>query len=142
VLGASECQAQLGGQGRSQAQLGNEKWWIWMKISPSLAIFSTIAGLCFVAMVAVTFVWMYVPTRIVYQESSPVKTERYSIEVREHGHPYFITPKQKQVLDLIRFYTPVIWFSGFGYLFFFFALGGFERLRLLQRRPAAGGGSP
>ena len=111
-----------------------------MKIRMSLAICTAIAGLCLVAMVAVTFVWMFVPTRIVYRESSPVKTERYSIEVREHGHSYFLTPKQKQALDLIRFYTPVIWFSGFGYLFLFTALGGFERLRLLQRRPARGGG--
>jgi len=104
-----------------------------MKITLSLALFTTIAGLCLVAMVAVTLVWMYLPTRIIYQESSPVKTERYSVEVREHGHSYFITPGQKYIIDLIRFYTPVIWFSCCGYLFLFTALGGFERLRLLQR---------
>ncbi|MHB8070087.1 MAG: hypothetical protein ACYDIC_19515 [Desulfobaccales bacterium] len=112
-----------------------------MKISLPLAICTTIAGLCLAAMLAVTLVWMYVPTRIVYQESSPVRTERYSIEVKEHGHPYFLTPGQKHTLDLIRFYTPVIWFSCFGYLFLFTALGGFERLRLLKRRVAVNGPS-
>lgn len=110
-----------------------------MKISLSLAICTTIAAFCLAAMLAATLVWMYVPTRIVYQESSPVKTERYSVEVREHGQPYFITPGQKYIIDLIRFYTPVIWFSGCGYLFLFTALGGFERLRLLQR-PGRGNG--
>ena len=77
---------------------------------------------------------MHVPISIVYQESSPVQTETYTIEVRQHGQAYFVTPAQKQALDLISFYTPVIWFSCFGYLFFFTALGGFERLRLLKRR--------
>jgi amino acid transporter len=107
-----------------------------------LAIFTTIAALCFIAMLAVTVIWMYVPTRIVYQESSPVRTESYSVEVKEHGHSYFLTPKQKQVVDLIRSYTPIIWFSCFGYLFLFTAFGGFERLRLLGRRTPVTGGSP
>jgi hypothetical protein len=102
------------------------------KCSLALAIFSTIAALCLIALLAVTGIWMSVPTRIVYQESSPVKTELDPIEVREHGHPYFITPAQKQRLDRIRFYTPIIWFSCFGYLYLFTAFGGFERLRLLQ----------
>ena len=101
---------------------------------PYLAIFTTLAALCLVAMLAVTAVWMYVPTRIVYQESSPVKTESYSIEVREHGQAYFVTQKQKYLLDLIRAYTAIIWFSCFGYLFLFTAFGGFARLRLLQRQ--------
>ena len=112
-----------------------------MKISLALAVFTTIAAFCFAAMVAVTFAWMYVPTRIVYRESSPLKTASYSIEVREHGRSFFITPRQKYIVDSVRFYTPIIWFSGFGYLFLFFAFGGFERLRLLQRR-SAGGGNP
>jgi hypothetical protein len=107
-----------------------------------LAIFSTIAVLCFIAMLTVTFAWMFVPTRIIYQESSPVMTDSYNIEVREHGHSYFLTPKQKQVVDLVRFYTPVIWFSCFGYLFLFTAFGGFARLRLLRGRTAVTGGSP
>ncbi len=113
-----------------------------MKTSISLTIFTAIAALCLVAMLAVTVIWMYLPTRIVYRESSPVKTERYAIEVREHGQPYFLTPGQKQILDLIRFYTPIIWFTCFGYLFLFTALGGFARLRLLQRRPVVGNGPP
>jgi len=108
-----------------------------LKISLSLAICTAIAALCFLAMLAVTLVWMHVPTRIVYHQSSPVRTETYSVEVREHGQSFFVTPGQKQALDLIRFYTPVIWFSCFGYLFLYTALGGFERLRLLKRRLSA-----
>ena len=99
-----------------------------------MKVFSIIALLCFVAMLAVTLIWMFVPIKIVYQESSPVQTKTYAIEVRQHGQAYFVTPAQKQALDLISFYTPVIWFSCFGYLFFFTAFGGFERLRLLKRR--------
>jgi len=113
-----------------------------MKSTISLAIFTALAVLCLAAMLAVTVIWMFLPARIVYQESSPVKTETYSIEVREHGWPYYVTPGQKQALDLIRSYTPVIWFSGFGYLFFFTAFGGFARLRLLQRRAAGADGPP
>jgi hypothetical protein len=107
-----------------------------MKNHLYLAIFSTIAALCFIAMLLVTFAWMYLPTRIVYQESSPVRTETSPIEVKEHGHSYFLTPGQKRTIDLIRFYTPIIWFSGFGYLFLFTAWGGFARLRLLGRQAA------
>ncbi len=103
-----------------------------------LAIFTTLAALCFLAMLALTAIWMYVPIRIVYQESSPVKTESYTIEVKEHGHSYFLTPKQKYILDLIRSYTSIIWFSCFGYLFLFTAFGGFARLRLLRRQSAGG----
>ncbi len=107
-----------------------------------LANFSTLAALCFLAMLAVTFIWMYVPTRIIYQESSPIQTARNSVEVREHGHSTFLTPGQKQVVDLIRFYTPIIWFACFGYLFLFTAFGGFARLRLLQRQRAEVGSPP
>lgn len=113
-----------------------------LKISLSLAIFTSLAAFCFLAMLAVTLVWMHVPTRIVYHKSSPVRTETYSVEVREHGHSFFVTPGQKRSLDLIRFYTPIIWFSCFGYLFLFTALGGFERLRLLKRRRAAANNPP
>jgi hypothetical protein len=98
-----------------------------------LALSSTIAAFCFIGMLAVTVIWMFVPIRIIYQESSPVKTESYAIAVMQHGKAYFVTPGQKQVLDLIHCYTPVIWFSCFGYLFLFTVFGGFERLRLLQR---------
>ncbi len=85
-------------------------------------------------MLAVTGSWMYVPTRIIYQESSQVRTETYPIEVKEHGHSYFLTLKQKYVVDLVRSSTPIIWFSCFGYLFLFTACGGFQRLRLAQRQ--------
>jgi hypothetical protein len=74
-----------------------------MKSHLYLAIFTTIAGLCLVAMLAVTGIWMNVPNRIIYQESSPVRTERYSIEVMEHGKAYFVTPEQKQTLDRIHY---------------------------------------
>ncbi|MBI4795494.1 MAG: hypothetical protein HY790_06585 [Deltaproteobacteria bacterium] len=115
-----------------------------MKISTSLAICTAIAGLCLVAMLAVTFAWMYVPTRIVDRESSPVKP---SITPSRFGSTatHTLSPLSKSIpstLFVIRFYTPIIWFSCFGYLFLFTALGGFERLRLLRRRPAAGGGPP
>jgi hypothetical protein len=107
-----------------------------------LVIFTTIAFLCFIAMLAVTATWMYVPIRIVYQESSPVKTEAYTIEVRQHGQAYYVTPKQKYILDLIHSYAAMIWFSCFGYLFLFTAFGGFERLRLLQRQRVEDGSPP
>ncbi len=112
-----------------------------MKSHFYLTIFTILAALCFTAMAAVTAIWMYVPIRIVYQESSPAKTELYSIEVRQHGQAYYVTPKQKYLLDLVRNYTAIIWFGCFGYLFLFTAFGGFARLRLLQRQ-RAGGGSP
>jgi hypothetical protein len=99
---------------------------------PYLAIFATLAFLCLAAMLMVTVIWMYLPIRIVYQESSLVRTELSPIEVKEHGHSYFLTPAQKRALDLIRFYTPIIWFSCFGYLYLFFMFGGFARLRLLK----------
>ena len=102
-----------------------------------LPICAALAALCFIAMLAVTAIWMYVPTRIVYRESSPVRTEVYAIEVREHGQAYFVTQKQKYILDLIRSYTSIIWFSCFGYLFLFVMFGGFARLRLLQRQKTA-----
>ncbi len=101
---------------------------------PPLTIFTTLAALCFIAMLVVTFTWMFVPTRIVYQESSPLKTERYTVEVRQHGHSYYLTPGQKRLIDLIRFYTPIVWFGCFAYLFLFTAFGGFARLQLLRRR--------
>lgn len=101
---------------------------------PYLAIFTSIAAICFIVMLAVTIIWMHVPTRIIYQESSLVRTELYAVEVREHGQSYFLTPGQKRIIDLIRSCTPIIWFSCFGYLFFFTALGGFARLRLLRRQ--------
>ena len=104
-----------------------------------LMVFTTLAALCLPAMLAVTIIWMHVPTRIVYQESWREWTEEYHIEVKEHGHSYFLTPGQKRTIDLIRFYTPVLWFSCFGYLFLFTAFGGFERLRLLQRQKSRAG---
>ena len=104
-----------------------------MKNHLALAICSALALLCFIAMLAVTAIWMYVPVRIVYQESSPVRTESYAIAVRQHGRAYYVTPQQQYLLDLIHAYTAIIWFSCFGYLFLFTALGGFARLRLLKR---------
>ena len=85
-------------------------------------------------MLAVTAIWMYVPIRIIYQESSLVRTEFYAVEVREHGQSYFVTQKQKYLLDLIRAYAALIWFSCCGYLLLFTMFGGFARLRLLRRR--------
>jgi len=110
-----------------------------MKSHLYLVIFTILAAICLLAMLAVTIIWMSVPTRIIYQESSLVRTQEYPFEVMEHGHSYFLTPKQKHTVNLIRFYTPIIWFSGFGYLLLFTAFGGFARLRLLQRQKSRAG---
>jgi hypothetical protein len=105
-----------------------------MKNHIYLAIFTTLAVLCFLIMLTATGIWMNVPTRIIHHESSLGWTESHSIEVKQHGHAYFITPDQKLTLDRVRFYTPIVWFSCFAYLFLFTAFGGFERLRLLGRQ--------
>jgi len=54
-----------------------------------------VGALAFLAMLAVTLIWMTVPERIVYQESSTVQTPAFSVEVTQHGKSYFVTPEQK-----------------------------------------------
>jgi hypothetical protein len=100
--------------------------------TPGLAVASVLAGVCLLAMLVATVTWMTVPIQIVYQQSSPVQTEQYSVEVVEHGNSYFLTPVQKENLDFVRRQTPIVWFACAGYLFFYWAFGGFEALRRLH----------
>ena len=89
-----------------------------------------LGGLAMAAMTAMVFMWMTVPVRIVYRESSPILTDVYRVEVREHGHSHFITPAQKQKLDQVRNGTPVVVFGGFTTAFLTIVVGAAARLRI------------
>jgi ammonia channel protein AmtB len=84
----------------------------------------------FLAMLAVTVIWMTVPERIVYRESSRVQTTAYTIEVKQHGTSFFVTPAQKETLDHISNYTPWVWFGGFAVAVAAIVVGAAARLRL------------
>jgi hypothetical protein len=81
-------------------------------------------------MVATTLVWMSVPVRIVYRESSQIRTELYSVEEKQHGQSFFLTPAQKKLLERIRWATPVTWFSCAGVIFVAILAGAAARLRM------------
>ena len=68
----------------------------------------------FLAMLTATAVWMTVPQRIVYRESSPMPSPVFSVEVTQHGTSFFVTPAQKKTSDRISNGTPVVWFGAFG----------------------------
>jgi hypothetical protein len=87
-------------------------------------------GLAFLAMLAATAIWMTVPERIVYRESSPVQTPAYNIEVKQHGASFFVTPSQKETLDRISNGTPWVWFGGFAVAVAAILVGAAARLRL------------
>jgi Mn2+/Fe2+ NRAMP family transporter len=87
-------------------------------------------GLAFLAMATVTAIWMAVPVRIVYQESSPVQTPAFSVEVRQHGKSYFVTPAQKKTLDRITTRTPIVWFGSLCVVVLAILAGAGARLRL------------
>jgi hypothetical protein len=87
-------------------------------------------GLAFLAMLTVTVAWMTVPERIVYRESSPVKSEVSSVEVREHGQSYYLTVEQKQALDRVRSSTPIVWFVGFAVAFLSIVAGAAALLKM------------
>ena len=70
-----------------------------------------VGALAFLVMLAVTVRWMTVPIRIVYQESSPVQTPAFSVEVKQHGKSFFVTPGQKKTFDRITNDTPIVWFG-------------------------------
>jgi ammonia channel protein AmtB len=89
-----------------------------------------VGGLAFLAMLAVTVIWMTVPERIVYRESSPVQTSAFRIEVKQHGTSFFVTPAQKETLDRISSGTPWIWFGGFAIAVAAIVVGAAARLRL------------
>lgn len=52
-------------------------------LTPGLALTSVLAGVCILTMLIVTVTWMTVPIQIIYQQSSLVQTDDYSIEVVE-----------------------------------------------------------
>ena len=101
-------------------------------LTPGLALTSVLAGVCFLTMLVVTVTWMTGPIQIIYQQSSLVQTDEYSIEVVEHGTSYYLTPVQKENLDLVRRQTPVVWFACAGYLYLSTALGGLGALLELR----------
>ena len=84
-------------------------------------------------MLAVTVIWMTVPERIVYQESSLVQTPSFSLEVKQHGKSYFVTPGQKKTLDRITNGTPIVWFSSLAVAVLAILVGAGARLRLPER---------
>jgi Mn2+/Fe2+ NRAMP family transporter len=87
------------------------------------------------AMTVGVFTWMTVPSRIVYRESSPAQSDSHSVEVREHGQSYYLTPAQKRELDRVRTRTPVIMLGGFVVVFLAIVAGAAARLRI--KGPAA-----
>jgi hypothetical protein len=86
--------------------------------------------LAFLAIVAVTVIWMTVPERIIYRESSLVQTQVFGVEVKQHGRSYFITPGQKKTLDSITNGTPVVWFSSLAVAVLAILVGAGARLRM------------
>ena len=92
-----------------------------------------VGALAFLAMLAVTVIWMTVPERIVYQESSPVQTPTFSVEVKQHGKSYFVTPEQKKSLDRLTNGTPIVWFSSLIVAVLAILVGAGARLRLPER---------
>jgi len=100
-------------------------------MSRRILLAAVVAGtLAFLAMLAVTVIWMTVPERIVYQESSPVQTPVFSLEVKQHGKSYFVTPGQKKTLDRITKGTPIVWFSSLAVAVLAILVGAGARLRL------------
>jgi len=92
-----------------------------------------VGALAFLAMLAVTVIWMTVPERIVYQESSPLRTPAFSVEVRQHGRSYFVTPGQKKTLDRITKGAPIVWFGSLAVAVLAVLVGAGARLRLPDR---------
>jgi hypothetical protein len=87
-----------------------------------------VGALAFLAMLAVTLIWMTAPERIIYRESSPVQTPVFGVEVKQHGKSYFITPGQKKTLDRITNGTPIVWFSSLGVAVLAILVGAGTRL--------------
>ena len=89
-----------------------------------------VGALAFLAMLGATVIWMTVPKRIVYRESSPVQTTAFSVEVKQHGTSFFVTPSQKETLERINYGTPRVWFGGFVVAVAAILVGAAARLRL------------
>src|SRR6266853_2608911 len=91
---------------------------------------AVVGAVAFLVMLAVTMIWMTVPERIVYQESSPVQTTAFSVEVKQHGTSHFVTPEQKKTLDRITNGTAMVWFSSLAVAVVAILVGAGARLRL------------
>jgi hypothetical protein len=114
--------------------MGSRGWRVTNKrqsVSRGVLLGAVVVGaLAFLAMLGATVIWMTVPERIVYRESSPVQTAAFSIEVKQHGTSFFVTPAQKETLDRISGGTPWVWFGGFAVAIVAILVGAAARLRL------------
>jgi hypothetical protein len=90
----------------------------------------TVFFAAFVAMGGVTFAWMFIPTHIIYRESSLQPTPLSSVEVRQHGQSYFLTPRQKALVDTVYYLTPRVWFGSLGVIIVSILVGAAARLRM------------
>ena len=113
--------------------MGRRGWRVTHKrqsVSRGVLLGAVVVGaLAFLAMLAATVIWMTVPERIVYRESSPMQTPAFSVEVKQHGTSFFITPPQKKTLDRISAGTPWVWFGGFAVAVAAILVGAAARLR-------------
>ena len=103
-------------------------------MSRSILLAAVVVGaLAFLTRLAVTVIWMTVPEKIIYQESSLVRTPAFSVEVEQHGTSYFVTPAQKETLDRITNEASIVWFSSLGVAVIAILVGAGARLRLPVR---------
>ncbi len=89
--------------------------------------------IAFLVMAGATYLWFTVPERIVYRESAPRQTADHSVEVRQRGTSYYITPAQKRTLDRLNSAMPVVWFGGAGLSVLSFLVGAAARLKMSER---------
>jgi len=87
----------------------------------------------FLTMAGVTYVWFTVPDRIVLRESSPTPAGDYSVELKEHGRSYFVTPAQKRTLDRIDSFTTMVWFGGLAVSVLSVFVAASARLKMTER---------
>jgi len=94
-------------------------------------LWAAVAGgaIAFLVMLTATAVWMTVPEKIIYRESSATPTPDFSVEVKQHGTSFFVTPAQKKTLDRITDETPVVWFGALGVAVAAILVGAAARLR-------------
>ncbi len=85
------------------------------------------------AMGAVTYLWFTVADRIVYRESAPAPSAQHSVEVRQHGRSYYVTPAQKATLDRLDFAMPVVWLGGVAVSVISVLVAAAARLRMSER---------
>lgn len=96
-----------------------------------VAMAATVCGLAaFAILVSTTMIGIAVPYQIVYKQSSPARTEEFSVEVREHGRSHYITPAQKKRLDAARRGTPLAWWGSVAILAVSILVGSAAELML------------